>query len=93
MKQILAILVLLGSMSLMACAQGSKKQTMKTASETHVLVAYFSATGTTAAVAEKLAQATGGKLWFRGIPLPTLTGTTRSRAVRRKWTIPRFVRQ
>ncbi|WP_366515828.1 hypothetical protein [uncultured Bacteroides sp.] len=41
MKQILAILVLLGSMSLMACAQGSKKQTMKTASETHVLVAYF----------------------------------------------------
>lgn len=63
MKQILAILVLLGSMSLMACAQGSKKQTMKTASETHVLVAYFSATGTTAAVAEKLAQATGGKLY------------------------------
>ena len=63
MKQILAILFLLGSISLMACAQGSKKQTMKTASETHVLVAYFSATGTTAAVAEKLAQATGGKLY------------------------------
>ena len=42
-------------------AQAKNHQTMGTSSK--VLVAYFSATGTTAGVAEKLASATGGELY------------------------------
>ena len=52
------ILITLAAMTLMlaACGQNSKKE-MKT------LVAYFSATGTTEAVAKDLAEVTGGTLY------------------------------
>lgn len=45
---------------LTACAQTRKDQTMK---GSKVLVAYFSATGTTKAVAQRLASVTGGELY------------------------------
>lgn len=45
---------------LTACAQTSKEQTMK---GNNVLVAYFSATGTTKAAAQRLASVTGGELY------------------------------
>ena len=52
------ILITLAALALTAtaCGQNSKKE-MKT------LVAYFSATGTTAAVAQDLAEVTGGTLY------------------------------
>lgn len=45
---------------LTACAQTGKKQSMK---ESKVLVVYFSATGTTKAAAQRLANVTGGELY------------------------------
>ena len=55
MKKLLTI-GLMAVTTLTACGQNSKKE-MKT------LVAYFSATGTTAAVAQDLAEVTGGTLY------------------------------
>lgn len=45
---------------LTACAQTRKEQTMQ---GSKVLIAYFSATGTTKAVAQRLANVTGGELY------------------------------
>ena len=52
------------AMALSACAQ-NKKTEQKTQEENNMktLVAYFSATGTTKALAEKIAKATGGDLY------------------------------
>lgn len=61
MKQILAALALFCGVNLTACAQKQNTQPMK--HDSKVLVAYFSATGTTAGAAEKLARATGGELF------------------------------
>lgn len=56
MKKIALILVALLAIGLSASAQTNKNKGKK------VLVAYFSATGTTRAAAQKLAEATGGTL-------------------------------
>lgn len=58
MKNILFVLALLFAVSYTACAQ--KTQSMRTSK---VLIVYFSATGTTAHVAKKLADVTGGELY------------------------------
>lgn len=53
-------------LAMMACGgkqPESKEQKVETAGATKVLVAYFSATGTTEAAAEKVAEATGGELY------------------------------
>ena len=55
------ILIVMGMMSMMTYAQ-----------EHHVLVAYFSATGTTAGVAKTLASVTGGDL-FEIVPAQKYT--------------------
>lgn len=60
MRQVLLVLTMLLAVGFFVGARGENKQGMKTSSR--VLVAYFSATGTTAGVAEKLASATGGEL-------------------------------
>ena len=59
MKKIALMLMALLAMSLNASSQVGKQ---KTAKEKKVLVAYFSATGTTKAVAERLAETAGGTL-------------------------------
>ena len=58
MKKIAIMLVALLTMNLSACSQNNKKEDkgMK------VLVAYFSASGTTKGVAQQLAEVTGGTL-------------------------------
>ena len=62
MKQVLFVLTMLLATSFFMAVRGENHQSMeKEASK--VLVAYFSATGTTAGVAEKLASATGGELY------------------------------
>ena len=62
MKQVLFVLTMLLATSFFMAVRGENHQSMeKEASK--VLVAYFSATGTTAGVAEKLAKATGGELY------------------------------
>lgn len=61
MKQILMALALLCSVNLTACAQKQNTQPMK--HDSKILVAYFSATGTTAEAAGKLARVTGGELF------------------------------
>ena len=58
MKRIAFILAALAALGLTACAQ--KKETK---TEGKVLVAYFSATGTTEEAARKVAAATGGTLY------------------------------
>lgn len=60
MKHILLLLCAVIGISLTSCAQEKKQKQEK--KEQKVLVAYFSATGTTKAVAEKIAAATGGTL-------------------------------
>lgn len=60
MKHILLLLCAVVGISLTSCAQEKKQKQEK--KEQKVLVAYFSATGTTKAVAEKIAAATGGTL-------------------------------
>lgn len=70
MKQLLFAFTLLCGMSLAACAQGQNNRTMKESS--NVLVAYFSATGTTARAAQTLARVTGGEL-FAIVPQETYT--------------------
>ena len=71
MKQLLFAFTLLCGMSLAACAQGQNNRTMKKSS--NVLVAYFSATGTTARAAQTLARVTGGEL-FAIVPQEAYTG-------------------
>lgn len=58
MKRIAFILAALAALGLTACAQ--KKETK---ADAKVLVAYFSATGTTEEAARKVAAATGGTLY------------------------------
>ena len=58
-KIILVITAALMGLSISACAQNNKK----TNTEMKTLVAYFSATGTTAAVAKDLAEVTGATLY------------------------------
>lgn len=60
MRQVLLVLTMLLTTVFFMGVSGKNHQTMGTSSK--VLVAYFSATGTTAGVAEKLASATGGEL-------------------------------
>ncbi len=57
MKNILMMLVALLTMSQSACSQKKESKDMN-----KVLVAYFSATGTTKGVAQQLAEVTGGTL-------------------------------
>ena len=57
MKKVIMMLVALLTMSLSACSQKKENKEMK-----KVLVAYFSATGVTKGVAQKLAEVTGGTL-------------------------------
>jgi len=59
MKRIILALTLI-ALTLTACGQGRNK---KTNEDMKTLVAYFSATGTTAAVARDIADVTGGKLY------------------------------
>ena len=54
------MLAALLTISLSACSQGDKAKQSKKMN--HVLVAYFSATGTTKGVAKQLAEVTGGTL-------------------------------
>ena len=61
MKQIFMALALLCGVNLTACAQKQKTQPMT--HDVKILVAYFSATGTTAEAAAKLARVTGGELF------------------------------
>ena len=58
MKKIAIMLVALLTMNLSACSQNNKKEDK----EMKVLVAYFSASGTTKGVAQQLAEVTGGTL-------------------------------
>lgn len=60
MKTVLLSAFAVIALSLAACAQTKEKQRMK---ESRVLVAYFSATGTTRDVAQRLADVTGGTLY------------------------------
>lgn len=59
MRRLTLILVLVVAVMLTACAQNKKGKKM----ESKTLVAYFSATGTTAQAAKKLAAVTGGVLF------------------------------
>ena len=83
-KVILALLAMVGAA---ATSYAQQEQDMSGGYPNHrVLVAYFSATGTTARVAGKVAQATGGELYAITpqslIRAQTSIGTTSSRAVR-----------
>lgn len=62
MKQVLFVLTMLLATGFFMAVRGENHQSMEKESS-KVLVAYFSATGTTAGVAEKLASATGGELY------------------------------
>ena len=59
MKKIVMMLTALFAMSQSVCSQGHKAKESK---DMKVLVAYFSATGTTKGVAKQLAEVTGGTL-------------------------------
>ena len=66
MKRILLLIVVIATAAstLMACSKkASAAEATKTESAPKVLVAYFSATGTTKAVAEKVAKATSAELF------------------------------
>ena len=58
MKKLVMMLTALLTISLSACSQSNKKENK----EMKVLVAYFSASGTTKGVAQQLAEVTGGTL-------------------------------
>lgn len=64
MKKLFIVFAALASVMLLACANGVKSESAASQpkSESKVLVAYFSATGVTRGVAERLAKATGGTL-------------------------------
>ena len=59
MKKIAMMLAALLTISLSACSQGNKKENKEMKK---VLIAYFSASGVTEAVAKQLAEVTGGDL-------------------------------
>ena len=60
MKKIVMMMAVLLTISLSACSQGNKTKESKDMKK--VLVAYFSASGVTKGVAQKLAEVTGGTL-------------------------------
>lgn len=62
MYKFLLTLLSVISMATATCAQQQQNMNRNQSSK-KILVAYFSATGTTAHIAEKLAQATGGELY------------------------------
>ena len=75
------LLILLSVVGMATAIGAQQRQDMsKGKSNNKILVAYFSATGTTARAAEKLADVTNGELY--PIRVPTSTGTTNGRAVR-----------
>ena len=59
MKKIIMMMATLMTISLSACSQANKTKENK---DMKVLVAYFSASGTTKGVAQQLAEVTGGTL-------------------------------
>lgn len=59
MRHLILLFIAAAAICFTACAQ---KKSAATTKKSKVLVAYFSATGTTKAVAEKIAAATGGTL-------------------------------
>lgn len=61
MRKFFNLLAVCCIVALTACAQNTKKE--NTTMKTKTLVAYFSATGTTAQVAEAVARVTGGTLY------------------------------
>ena len=64
MKKILILVLAAVALVATACTQPKKSMnTAETTSQHKVLVAYFSATGTTAAVAQRLAKAAGADLY------------------------------
>ena len=63
MKKFLASIVCALTVSLTACAGGSDANSTNDGDSDSVLVAYFSAQGHTKALAEKIANATGGTLF------------------------------
>ncbi len=63
MYKFLLILLSVVGMATTSCAQQRQGNMDKGQSNTKVLVAYFSATGTTARAAEKLADVTGGEIY------------------------------
>lgn len=63
MKQLTTIIALLLALSVTACSNGSKAEKETTKMETKTLVAYFSATGTTADAAKLVADAADADLY------------------------------
>ena len=58
------LLILLSVVGMETATEAQQRQDMNNGKSNHkILVAYFSATGTTAQAAEKLANATGGELY------------------------------
>lgn len=83
------LLVLLSAIGMTGIANAKSKQSVDMElNGKKVLVAYFSATGTTARVAGKLADIVEGELYAitppNRTPLPTSTGTARSPEARLK---------
>jgi hypothetical protein len=78
------LLILLSVVGMATATGAQQRQNMNKGGSNHkILVAYFSATGTTARAAEKLANVTGGELYaIVSIRVPTSTGMTSGRAVR-----------
>lgn len=81
------LLILLSVVGMATDTGAQQRQDMNKGGLNHkILVAYFSATGTTARAAEKLANVTGGELYaivlHNPIQVPTSTGMTSGRAVR-----------
>lgn len=69
------LLILLSVVGIATATDAQQRQDMsKGKSNSKILVAYFSATGTTARVAEKLAKATGGEL-YAIVPAQPYTST------------------
>ena len=65
MKRISLIICTMAALLMVACAQQKQKPVQQTENQVtkKTLVAYFSATGTTKAAAQQLAEATGGDLY------------------------------
>ncbi len=63
MYKFLLILLSVVGMATTSCAQQRQENMDKGQSNPKILIAYFSATGTTARAAEKIANVTGGELY------------------------------
>lgn len=72
MKQLFFSLVAILCITLCACAKKSENKSHEEVQNNKIAVTYFSATGTTKAVAEKIAAATSGTL-FEITPVPAYT--------------------